>query len=243
MKKNAMTTPRSVIKLATVCLRLGSLLWLAIHFVFTIGYVMPLTPITLRYRPVLEATIGRFFYQNWSLFAPNPVSSDQALLVRGLDAAEVSALPRRGLPVDGWQDISTPMWRRFHTNRFSAYDRLSRPQANGIRQYLGAIGELEPLREGCSRGDASSCNYYEEQLKRLRSQASTLLAKVGSAFLRDAFPSGQYTHLALRLRETYVAPWPARYTGPPPRRDVELGVYTVDSTVATTGLYRAGDVR
>ena len=49
------------------------------------------------------------------------------------------------LPKDGWFDVSTPFWYRHHChqqNRFSAYDRLIRPQAAALRLYRTGWMEL-----------------------------------------------------------------------------------------------------
>lgn len=221
--------------------RIGSLLWLVGHFALTVGYVMPVNPIKVSLQPLLYATIGTYFQQNWSLFAPNPLAADYAFLARPLSQIEMEAIPMKGLPTRGWYDLSAPLWAHFQKNRFSAYERLARPHGNALMIYLSGGLELLPWLETCLKGDPASCAFYEERLKVARSQAAELLAKVGSAFCKDLGESGRnYTHVALRVRERLSVPWSERYTGKRVVRDIELGVYPINRTVAGAGLYLAG---
>jgi hypothetical protein len=218
--------------------RVATLLWLVGHFALTVAYVMPLNPVTLSIQPLLNATIGTYFEQNWSVFAPNPRSSDSVLLARPLSHAEMAAVPAQGLPTDGWYDMSTPLRAGFHQNRFSAYERLTYPERRAVLWYVNGGLELTPWSESCRRGDSASCEFYEEHLKMARSKAGRLLAKVGSAFSKDIAQPGQdISHVALRVRETRSVPWSERYTAEPVVRDFELGVYPIDHSVATPGLY------
>ena len=113
--------------------RVGVLVWLVGHFSLTVLYVMPDNPLSESLQPLLRATIGRYFEQNWALFA------------RPLTPAEVAALPETGWPGEGWYDLSTPMWERFQYNRFTPDERLTRPQAEAFVVYLRAVDGLEPL--------------------------------------------------------------------------------------------------
>ncbi len=221
-------------------MRLATLLWLVTHFALTAAYVMPLNPLKVALRPLLQATIGTFFQQNWSLFAPNPVSSNKSLLARCLAGREAEDLATAGLPADGWYDLSGPLWARFQRNRFSAYDRLSRPQSNAIRQYQSGSVRLLPWWQACEKGDSDSCAFLNEQLQLGRSRARRLLARIGSAFCKDVAESGdRFTHVALRIRETNSVPWSERYTGEPEKVDIEVGVFPVDERVVIPGLFKA----
>lgn len=220
--------------------RAAMLLWLVVHFTLTVLYVTPLNPVKMQLQPLLDATIGTYFPQNWSLFAPNPLSSDQALLVRPLTASEFAKAADEGLPPDGWYDLSTPFWARFQQNRFSAYDRLIRAQSNAIRSYLTGGPEMAPWWEACRNGDQAACDYYARGLEQSRVQAGKLLARVGSAFCKDVGCDEGFAYVAVRVRERSSVPWSKRYTAQPEVRDTELGVYPVDRDVASTGLYVIG---
>jgi hypothetical protein len=212
------------------------------HFALTVAYLAPPNPIKARMQPMLDATIGTYFEQNWSLFAPNPRSSDEALLARLLTAGEVAEIPTRGLPQDGWYDLSSPLYMAFEQNRFSAHDRLSRPQYRAIIAYLLGDPSLRLWQQSCARGDRASCSVYEQRLDLARRRARELLVRIGSAFYYDiARPGDSVTHIALRAREGRRVPWSERDTRGRQTQDVDLGVYPLDSYVRAAGLYRRGD--
>jgi hypothetical protein len=219
--------------------RVATLGWLVAHFALVVAYVMPINPVTITLQPMLRATIGTYFEQDWGMFAPNPRSADVVLLARLLSAAEVAALPTQGLPADGWHDLSTPLWAGFHQNRFSAYDRLTRPQPRAIIAYLNGGPEAALWREYCQRGDQAACGVFQEQMAVARADAARLLAKLGSAFSREVGRPGEASHVALRARQLLPVPWSERYTAPRRVEDAELGVYLIDWGITPPGLYRA----
>jgi hypothetical protein len=209
--------------------------------VLTLAYVVPLNPVTLPLRPLLDATIGTYFEQNWGMFAPNPRSGEAIFLARPLTDADFAAIPERGLPAAGWYDLSTPLWDAFHLNRLSAYDRLARPQSRAMLAYLTGGPELGGWQEACQRGDPAACAYYEERLAEARARAGILLARVASAALHDlGQDDGRLTHVALRARLLQAIPWSERYGGTRGFQDVELGTYPIERGVATSRALRRG---
>jgi hypothetical protein len=217
--------------------RVGLLLWLVGHFSLTALYVMPDNPLSESLQPLLRATIGRYFEQNWALFAPNPRESNLALLARPLTPDEVAALPATGWPSDGWYDLSTPMWERFQYNRFTPDERLTRPQAEAIVAYMRAIDDLEPLQRACQDGSAPACAYYEQRARSALAEPAQVLAAVASAYCRQALDGcPAASHIALRVRETRPVPWEARDLGRPAVLDVDLDVYPLDGQVAAKHL-------
>src|SRR5437899_2889129 len=117
-------------------LRVITVLWLVVHFTLTLIYVLPTYPAQDTLEPFLDATIGKYFEQSWDLFAPNPISSDFSLLVRPLSSSEFKVAQTKGLPNDGWYDLSSPLWTKFQSNRFSAYKTVFRPAAEALLHYL-----------------------------------------------------------------------------------------------------------
>jgi hypothetical protein len=217
--------------------RVGTLIWLVGHFSLTALYVMPDNPLSESLQPLSRATIGRYFEQNWALFAPNPRESNLALLARPLTPAEVAALPESGWPGDGWYDLSTPMWERFQYNRFTPDERLTRPQAEAIVAYLRALDDLEPLKQACADGSAPACAYYEQRARSALAEPGQVLAKVASAYCQkalDGCPAA--SHVALRVRETRPVPWERRHEGTPVVLEFDLDVYPVDGNVAADHL-------
>ena len=216
-----------------------TLLYLAAHFALTFLYVMPVNPVSLETQSVVDATIGRFFSQNWRLFAPNPLSSDQIVLARCLDDNEAKAALAGKLPTDGWFDLSTPVWDRFHAHRFSAYDRLSRPATNAARQFITGGTYLAPWFESCQHGNQEACDVVKKQVELSRGPAALVLQRVGSSFCREAQPGQSTTYVAMRLRQEAATPWSKRNDPSlkPAVSDDELGVYPIVDWIEDSGLY------
>ena len=221
-------------------LRVITLAGLVVHFTLTILFVLPINPVRLTIEPLLQSTIGTFFSQNWALFAPNPMSSTQTVMVRCLKHDE---LPAKGghLPIEGWADISSPLFALAQHHRLSAYERLVRPQQNGVRGYTGNAMEFQPLSERCAKGDKPICEVLSGVLKERRANASTLLARLGSVYCREAHPGDPIDSVALRYRDRASVPWSERYHGTPKITDFELGVYPLDQTVELPHFYLASE--
>lgn len=216
-------------------LRVATLSWLVFHFALTVAYVLPFNPAQAAVQPLLSATIGSYFSQNWRLFAPDPVSGDMALLARCMTPGEMASGADKKLPSTGWHDISTPLWHRFQENRFAAYDRVARPNTNTMRALLFGVPEL---MQACKKGSKEACTAYEENLKSVRTATMPRLTKIGSAFCKDVDgDSGRFSHVALRLRETDGLPWSQRYGERPAPQDLELGVAAIDADVARMGMF------
>lgn len=213
--------------------------YLAAHFALTFLYVMPINPVSLELQGVLEGTIGRFFSQNWRLFAPNPLSSDQIVLARCLDDDEAKAALAGHLPTEGWFDLSTPVWERYHAHRFSAYDRVSRPATNAARQFISGGTHLAPWYESCQHGNQEACDVFNKQVELLRGPAALVLQRGGSSFCREAQAGRSTTHVAMRLRQDAATPWSKRNDASitPGRTDHELGIFPIVDWVEHSGLY------
>lgn len=221
-----------------------TLVLLALHFVLTVIYVLPPNPIKLPLLGLLDVTIGVYARQNWSLFAPNPISANQAMLARCLTAAELkheSDTMRQGRATSGWADVSTPFWKAFQANRFSAYDRVIRPYTHALRTYLSGGHALAEWESACRvKKETDACEVYEKALVAVRDGMETSLRKLGSAFCAEYRPDSGVVAVALRARLTPAWRWSERYNDPGdrPAQDISLGVYTLDHAVAGPGIFR-----
>ncbi len=56
--------------------------FIVIHVVLTAFHLMPLNPISLKFKKITDIYIGRVFSQNWKLFAPEPGSSSTKLFYK-----------------------------------------------------------------------------------------------------------------------------------------------------------------
>ncbi len=226
-------------KYGGVVVRLATLLGLVLHFTATLLYVFPLNPVKMELGFFANITIGAYFPQNWSLFAPTPVQSTQALMVRCLLDEEVPRDSETELPADGWQNISAAHFAQAQRHRFSAYERLVRPLQNSLRTYLTGGPDLYPYHEACQKGDADACKVRDEAMKPRQEQSQRMLSRIGSAFCREAYPERRFEGVAIRFREALPVPWSERAIKPPVVTDYEVGVYPIDPTVTLPGLYKA----
>lgn len=228
---------RRGVKAASLCV-------LVVHLVLTIIYAMPPNPVKVPIAGLLDVTIGVYARQNWSLFAPNPVSSNQVLLAKCFEVAdlktEIQALARHQ-ETGGWSDLSSPFWTAFQDNRFTAYDRVVRPQSNVLRTYLSGGFSLRHLQDSCqNKSDKEACEVFEESLVEMRKSSEPFLRRVGSAFCKDSTLVTSHTYVALRVRTSPVAPWSKRHNSDAVAfSDVSLGIYPIDHDVASTGLFKS----
>ena len=211
------------------------LLILPIHFILTILYVMPITPVKIELQRVLNLTIGTFFPQNWSLFAPDPISRNESLLVMCI-AEDNSVSDIDSLPRDKWQDITAPLWAAIQRNRFTAYGRIERIQGNAIRQYTGAVPQLEDWRKSCSKGLDESCEAYKEKFEKQKEQGEKKLVKIVSSYCHETAPSA--TQVAVRIRIDKALRWSKRYTDEKEHFDLNVGIFPVHRDVELSGIYK-----
>lgn len=101
-----METNQGKLRMGGFSSRLGvaaAVLGLTVHFGFTALHVSPMNPFSQQMWQPTQAWINPFFAQNWQLFAPDPVSTDTGLLVKGTTASGAG---------DEFLDITTPTLER-----------------------------------------------------------------------------------------------------------------------------------
>jgi Family of unknown function (DUF5819) len=218
-----------------VIVRVMTLIAFVTYFVCTLIWVLPLNPIQLATHRVLGRTFARYFSQNWRLFAPDPVSSNDSLLAACLPPADTRTPGEIG--ASEWYDLSTPLWRAFEGNRLTAYDRVIRPQTHAARAFLSGSLEMHEWSDSCRRGNKDACDYIKDELEAIRKTSSEFLRRIASAACSDLRGAGNTARIALRIRERTGAPWSERYTGKDKIRDIELGVVDADPSVAAANIY------
>lgn len=204
-------TPKAARKWIVNIVRTLTALWLIVHFTLTVLYVFPISPAKDTLQPLIDATIGTYFPQNWMLFAPGPISVDLELLVRPLNDNEYSATLTKGLPSDGWYNILPPLWTKDQQNRFSAYEKLSRTGLLAIRSHL-----TDPNDD----------------------QSVQIMIGLASAFCKDIGKSND-DYVALMIQEVLPKSWSDRgKTVPRVVKSIPVGVYPMDTGVENAHLYQ-----
>jgi hypothetical protein len=221
--------------------RAAAVVWLVGHFALTFAYVLPMNPAKTSIEPTLQKTIGRFFSQNWSLFAPDPVSSNLSMSAVCMTSDEAVSALNGEFPATGWADLSLPLWHRFQDQRFAAYDRLARPITAWLRNY--ASGSAVTLEQGkaCNHGHQPSCEVYQAALALERELAARHLGRIGAAYCKDVDPEGRYHAVGIALNDEQAVPWSERGSGTPVRRSEPIGVYLIDPALAHAGIYSRKD--
>lgn len=196
------------------------------HFYCTLIYVMPTTPLKAHLASTIEYLPATIFSQNWSLFAPNPVSSDYIMLLKPLrDSIQVE------LKEDTtWYNISSPFWRRYKDRRFSAYDRFARLPSNSIRTYLNGEIWMVDLAKGCSQGDSSLCNAYRIAMDESQKKQKEVISLIISSFCNGNIDK-TYQYAAVRIRVTQYPNWKRRDLDKPASADIDVGIFKIEKSV------------
>ncbi len=179
------------------------------YFVLTLLYSLPVNPVRIAWHRLIILTVGSYFIQNWSLFAPNPVTSNKNLLILPLTDSTGQGLSAKG-PLN-WIDITQPLADNHHTHRLGPYERLSRAQKEAFHIYLGYSNYLYTLQRACNTGDSLACGVYRQQLVYDRNMAMNMFGRIGSSACNQLFPSDSITHYILAYKITYAVEWSKRY--------------------------------
>ncbi len=234
-----MAAPTFFRRLVIPTIKAASVACLVCHVALTTAFCLPFSPITIALQPILAPTIGRFFPQNWRLFAPEPVSNSYHLLVRCLDVPGAVRARAGSLPDGGWHDISEPMWDAFHRNRFGAYDRLSRPINNAIHQYLFGPPDVSILAKSCGKGSDLDCDMVTKAVEDARTHAAPILQRAATAFCYEQAGRVAFIAVGLRVLEQKAIPWSQRDSSiERSSREYDLGVFPLDPRQVTGGIYR-----
>lgn len=202
---------RKAVRMGVNVIRVITALWLVAHFTLTILYVFPTNPVKVRLKPLLDATIGTYFSQSWRLFAPKPISSDYVLLVRPLSDNEFLLVSTKGLPSDGWYDLSSPLLAKHQSNRFSTYGRFARVALDAMQDYLDDPDDDQLVQP---------------------------MVELASSFCKD-IGQNNANYVALQIDKVLSKPWSERGTSKP--RVVErtlVGIYLIDPNVKNAHLYQ-----
>src|SRR5262249_6200687 len=127
-----------------------------------------------------------------------------------LNNEELKVAKTKGVPNNGWYDMSSPLWTKLQNNRFSAYGTFSMGIANVVSSYV-RYPKQEPL---------------------------WLMVRFASAFCKDIGRSDA-NYVAVMIRERQSSPWPEG-KAPKPRtlKIVFVGVYQIDKSVEQIHLYQ-----
>ena len=195
----------------------------AIYAGLAIAYTMPMSPAKLELQRILEEQFSPIFFQNWSLFAPDPINQDDTLLIH---CSSDPALARTtDVKDEEWDDVLSPLWDLARSHRLSPWERLSRPLAYPVRAFQGNASELVPWATACVTGEASACTTFENGARAIRDRASKRLVSIGTAYCRSAHAEVALSRVAIRVRQIRPPSWSKRWSGTAMMKDTDVGVF------------------
>lgn len=193
-------------RLILVSVTLLSAYIFVMHFLITFLYLSPHNPIKAAMTPVINQYTRDLFSQNWSLFAPEPLHNNTALLVKCQNNNQEES---------NWYNINSGLIKTLHSQPLGASARLSRIHLSAVRYYQGfadptselarqKVCENDPENSLCTRDDIDS-QYFKEV-------GTEMLARVGSAACEqlNVVDSISIKEVKLRILAAPVRPFSER---------------------------------
>ena len=106
------------------------------HFAAIGFYLLPLNPVKLAWNPLLASYVNPLFYQNWHLFAPDPINSSQSVIGKC----------RAGDVESDWFDITQGIIERLEEDPISsALSSVLHLQQNLILAYIQGSSQSDEV--------------------------------------------------------------------------------------------------
>ncbi|MFZ5440721.1 MAG: DUF5819 family protein [Myxococcota bacterium] len=213
------------------------------YLLLTVVYNLPPSPGRSSAQALLDATMGRFFPQNWRLFGPEPVAENVAVLVSCIGPADFDELQLReqaGVSTDWagpWVDLTTPLIEAHQRSRLSAYDRLSRVLTSAARMGSGVPAEFQLVSSACEHGDQLACESLTLQVENVRKVSRKYIARIAGSYCKQVEPAA--VAVGLRVRKRPAIKWSKRHeSATPDPTDVGFGLFPIPADVAPATIFQ-----
>lgn len=188
-----------------------------LHFAATFLWNAPTNPIKESVASDVDAYMRPFFEQNWSLFAPNPINSEDELYVR----AQVADIQTGNLEITEWRSATQLEWTLVRGN--PAPSRASRVSSNLNRRVSSAWRALTDEQQEIvadNYPDMPDWNPLADDL--IEAQGGETSSRVARMVRADRVATGYATQFAkaiwgegveavqIELRRTPVPRWDER---------------------------------
>lgn len=162
------------------------------HFSMIGLYLLPLNPVKLKLGRYLGVYVDPFFYQDWHLFAPDPIDSSQSVIGKC----------RVGSVESGWFDVTHGTIERLEQKPIaSALSSVLNLQQNLIRAYLLGSSEADEvsLIEFCQeQPEAEYCRDRDKRMTEERAFAiDGLVRLVTDVCVANGFPDVDSVYVRL----------------------------------------------
>lgn len=164
---------------------------LTTHFAFILLSVIPFNPITFKKSDLIYAYVDPLFTQTWTLFAPEPIHTNDALQVQlEFDDGQTSE----------WIDATYPVVDRMHDNYFSPYNRMGRISQSITHQMWTEDPLLNDLRKSVEeKKKLDTIKSLDTSFEENNKIYSDYLLRYASAFVKSAYPNEEIKFLSLRI--------------------------------------------
>lgn len=194
---------------------------LVVHFAVTFLWNAPPNPVKEVIGGQVSSYMRPFFVQNWSLFAPDPINTEEEILVRakvsGPDGETevtpwVSATEREWLVVDHnpVPSRASRLSSNLHRRLMSAWRRLSEEQRLVLTEPYDGTADWTVLADDLTAATRGAEDGRVATMVRADRVATAYATQVARALWGDDVGSVQ-----IRLRSTPVPRWPDRFVPEP----------------------------
>ncbi|MGW8956281.1 DUF5819 family protein [Paenibacillus sp. NPDC055715] len=182
-------------------------LFIMIHFFFIFLHAGPLNPISVSLKSVTDNYVGRFFQQNWHLFAPQPMTQNLKLYVR----VKYKEQDNSKTVISNWYDVTEPMIRTNQATTFSPYNRMLRIGSGYIHQlYIGGKDDLTyKLMEKISEKEKVS-KEINASLDKDSKHVEQIIYRYASAFAKRKFAKFELTKVQFMTSTSDAIPYSKR---------------------------------
>jgi hypothetical protein len=196
---------------------------LGAHFALAAFSQTPLSPAKVKFSQPVNEYLHPYFSQNWMLFAPDPLSSDQGIIARGRC--------ENGKATE-YRDVTEPFIKQAQDSRFFP-SRMSRVVSNGIQQYSATDELMRRLRDQektKEKKQQDKADGAENDLlpltsfeKRTRDQAVQFLSRFAWTQMPNACGNGRNPEeVQVRMYTRTPPPWSERKN---PKAKDDITVY------------------
>lgn len=172
-------------------------LTLAFHFLMVLFFNSPENELSKPYKTLNKAYMEPIFFQDFKLFAPDPVTSNQTLYIRGTYRDR----HKNGLHTE-WINITAPIASSIQENRFSSQQYIKTTVTHAVGTMVRAYftDKKDFLKRYRYTGDVRKLPY-----------SMVVLNRLGSGELQKKYPDLQFESMDMKIEVERFPPYAKRH--------------------------------
>lgn len=177
---------------------------LTIHFLIILISVIPYNPVSYKMNTIVTTYVNPLFTQVWTLFAPDPIDSNDALQIK---------LESNDGTITEWIDVTNPLIEKMHTNYVSPFNRMGRITQSISHQMLTEDSLAFDLRKSLQekkKNGVKSLETLDKEHKKQYEQYEVYLLRYGSAYAKYLFPNEDFKTIEMRILKQGSVPFSKR---------------------------------